>query len=203
MLVFLLKAFGFFFTAYMSFIFTNFLILWLDNQVKLANRQVAYQSIEPLVRRAFSKAHTQFAKLKFWSGKVAEKLIEYQNKRFLYERYNIALNGIINELAYNFESSTNLKLTNKIWVNGWYLYIPITKKISLDLLLGIESYLLGVVSKYTQEFSPDSLTCQNLQNIGWCLVLQLNYEQTAKFNRLARQQEVPQPDDFDEEDEVF
>ncbi|MCI5871655.1 hypothetical protein [Streptococcus orisratti] len=203
MLIFLLKSFSIFFTIYMGLVATNLAILWLDNQVKLSNQQVGYQSFESLVKRAFLNTHIQLAKLKFWSRKGAEKLIEHQNKQLQLERYNIALNGIVNELTYNFESSTNLKLTNKVWFNGWYLYIPITKEISLNLLSEVESYLLGVASKYTQEFSPDSLTCQNLQNIGWCLVLQLNYDQTAKFNRLARQQEIANPNDFDEEDEVF
>ncbi|HHT7814832.1 TPA: hypothetical protein ACT2IF_002227 [Streptococcus suis] len=190
-------------SLYSLLVSANFLILWLDNKVSLANGNMGYTSAETLLRLAFAKSHNQLKRLSSWSKKGAEKLIEHQNKQLQLERYNIALNGIVNELAYNFESSTNLKLTNKVWFNGWYLYIPITKEISLNLLSEVESYLLGVASKYTQEFSPDSLTCQNLQNIGWCLVLQLNYDQTAKFNLLARQQEIANPNDFDEEDEVF
>ena len=57
--------------------------------------------------------------------------------------------------------------------------------------------------KYSLDFAVDSVTCQNLPNIGWCIVVQLNYSKLAKFNRLARQQEVSKPDDFHDEDEVF
>lgn len=190
-------------SLYSLLIGTNFVILWLDNKVSLANGKAGYTSAEPILRLAFAKSHNKLKKISFWSKKGVNKYIEHQHNKLKTERYNTALNGVANELTYNLENDTNLKLTNKTWYNGWYLYIPITKEISLNTLLEIESYLGGVILKYTQEFDVDSVTCQRLPNIGWCIVVQLNSSETAKFNRLARRQEVSPPDDFDEDDEVF
>ena len=190
-------------SLYSLLVSANFLILWLDNKVSLANGNMGYTSAEPLLRLAFAKSHNQLKRLSSLSKKGVDKLIEQQNMRVQLQRYNTALNGIVNELTYNFEGNTNLKLTNSISYNGWYLYIPITKQIIGGELSNVESHLIGVVSKYTSEFTVDAVSCQNLQKIGWCLVVQLNYDEQAKFNRLARQQEVSKPDDFDDKDEVF
>lgn len=203
MLLFIVKILSTLFYLYTLLVSTNFAILWIDNKVNLANGQSGYNSTESILRLAFAKSHSQLKKISFWSKKGVNKYIEYRHDQLKIERYNTTLNAIVNELIYRFENDTNLKLTNQIWYNGWYLYIPITKQTRGNELSDVESYLQGVVSKYSLDFAVDSVTCQNLPNIGWCIVVQLNYSKLAKFNRLARQQEVSKPDDFHDEDEVF
>ncbi|MDQ8693607.1 hypothetical protein RG608_10855 [Streptococcus sp. IsoGale022] len=203
MFLFIVKILTTLFFLYTLLVSTNFAILWIDNKVNIANGQSGYNSTEAILRLAFAKSHNQLKNISFWSKKGINKYIEYQHNQLQIKHYNTALNAIVNELIYRFENDTNFKLTNQIWYNGWYLYIPITKQTRGNELSDVESYLQGVVSKYSLDFAVDSVTCQNLQNIGWCFVVQLNYSELAKFNRIARQQEVSKPDDFHDEDEVF
>lgn len=188
---------------YFTVVASNFAILWIDNKINLSNGKVGYHTNEPILRLAFTESQKQFRKLNRLSKKGISLLVERQNANLKRERHGAALNSILNELIYNFTDHNNLKLTSNIWYNGWYIYCPVSKQISGKQLSDVERYLAGVVAKYTQEFAIDTVTCQNLNGIGWCIIAQLNHAERAKFNQLARQQEVSQPRDFDEDDEVF
>ena len=186
-----------FFMSYLMLISWNIISHWLDS---LTNKK---QKIEDIIYLALQSSNEQVKTIYRFFKKSANKLVELQNKKLQNERFQQAANGVLNELAYNFEQETSLRITNHPWISNNYICIPTTKNANKEKLISLESYLLGVVSKYTIEFSIDSITCQNLNGHGWTILIQLNLSEIANFNRLARKQEIDRSDNFNEDDELF
>ena len=60
----------------------------------------------------------------------------------------------------------------------------------------LENYFIGVISKYTSEFALDVLTVEQVAGAGWIAKFDVKTIEEATYNRMARQTEIKQEEDF-------
>lgn len=205
MVLFVLKALFSVAFLYCGILCVNVLALFLDNQVKISSGQVGYKNYETLVIKAFAKTHKQIKQLGNFAKKGSEYLVAYHAKKLSQQQLGTEVNGIVSEINHNFQQVfERIKMTNYAWFDGNYLYIPISREVEGQVLREVESYLLGVGHKYmTSTWGIDTVECRNINRIGWCILAQFTEGNIARFNRLARSQEVARPNEFQDDDGIF
>ena len=60
----------------------------------------------------------------------------------------------------------------------------------------LEDYFMGVLSKYTDEFALDTLVVELNVGAGWVAKFDVKTIEEATHNRMARQTEMIQEEDF-------
>lgn len=205
MFLFILKSLFSVAILYSGSLCINVLALFLDNQVKISSGQVGYKNYETLVIKATANTHNQIKQLGNYIKKGTGHIVAYQTKKHSQQQLGIEVNGIVAEINHNFQQVfERIKMTNYAGFDGKYLYIPIAKEVEGQKLREIESYLLGVGRKYmTSTWGIDTVECRNINGIGWCVIAQFTDDNIARFNRLARSQEVVRPNDFHDDDGLF
>jgi hypothetical protein len=151
------------------------------NKLKVASLQVLLYQVEMILLLAkfiFNKAQIYFE----------EK--NTQNRKM------IVLQNVVYHLNQNLNRELEIKTVSPSTSNGVGVWIYLVNNLNDDEKFSLENYFIGVISKYTSEFALDVLTVKQVIGAGWVAIFDVKTIEEATYNRMARQTEINQEEDF-------
>ena len=99
-------------------------------------------------------------------------------------------------LNQNLNRDLEIKTVSPSTSNGVGIWIYLVNNLNDDEKFSLENYFIGVISKYTSEFALDVLTIEQVIGAGWVAIFDVKTIEEATYNRMARQTEINQEEDF-------
>ena len=124
----------------------------------------------------------------WWFKKKADEQLQV--------RKGTVLQNVVNHLNQNLSHDLQLKTINPATTGGIDIWVYLANNLNDDEQLSLENYFTGVLSKYTREFALDVLTVELVSGAGWVAKFDVKTIEEATHNRMARQTEIIQEEDF-------
>ena len=125
----------------------------------------------------------------FWQ---LNKTIEKQ----LQARKSTVLQNVVNHLNQNLSHDLQLKTINPATTRGIDVWIYLANNLDTNSQKELEDYFMGVLAKYTNEFALDYMHIEMNVGAGWVAKFDVKTIEEATHNRMARQTEIIQEEDF-------
>ena len=106
------------------------------------------------------------------------------------------LQNVVNHLNQNLSQDLQLKTINPATTGGVDIWVYLANNLDDNDKFSLENYFIGVISKYTSEFALDVLTVEQVAGAGWIAKFDVKTIEEATYNRMARQTEIKQEEDF-------
>ena len=106
------------------------------------------------------------------------------------------LQNVVNHLNQNLSQDLQLKTINPATTGGVDVWVYLVNNLDDNDKFSLENYFIGVISKYTSEFALDVLTVEQVAGAGWIAKFDVKTIEEATYNRMARQTEIKQEEDF-------
>ena len=106
------------------------------------------------------------------------------------------LQNVVNHLNQNLSQDLQLKTINPATTGGVDVWVYLVNNLDDNDKFSLENYFIGVISKYTSEFALDVLTVEQVAGAGWIAKFDVKTIEEATYNRMARQTEIIQEEDF-------
>ena len=106
------------------------------------------------------------------------------------------LQNVVNHLNQNLSHDLQLKTINPATTGGVDVWVYLTNNLNETEKNFLEDYFMGVLSKYTDEFGLDILVVELNAGAGWVAKFDVKTIEEATHNRMARQTEIIQEEDF-------
>lgn len=121
--------------------------------------------------------------------------IYFENKN-TQERKMRVLQNVVHHLNQNLKRDLDIKTVSPSTSNGIDIWIYLTNNLKDSERNSLEDYFSGVLSKYTNEFGLDVLVVEQNLGAGWVAKFDVKTIEEATYNRMARQTEIKQEEDF-------
>lgn len=145
---------------------------------------------------SFEMLLNQFIMLFNISNTLFKKLLEYASNEKLQERKTGVLTNVVNHLNKNLEEELGVKITQPATTGGIDVWVYLANKLDLETENKLENYFSGVLSKYTTEFGLDIMIIEQNSGAGWVAKFDVKENYKATYNRMARQSNVENEEDF-------
>lgn len=124
----------------------------------------------------------------WWFNKKADEQLQV--------RKGTVLQNVVNHLNQNLSHDLQLKTINPATTGGVDVWVYLVNNLDDNDKFSLENYFIGVISKYTSEFALDVLTVEQVAGAGWIAKFDVKTIEEATYNRMARQTEIKQEEDF-------
>ena len=106
------------------------------------------------------------------------------------------LQNIVNHLNQNLSQDLQLKTINPATTGGVDVWVYLANNLDTNSQKELEEYFMGVLAKYTNEFALDYMHIEMNVGAGWVAKFDVKTIEEATHNRMARQTEIIQEEDF-------
>lgn len=120
----------------------------------------------------------------------------YSENQNLKQRKSEALINVVNHLNQTLVQDLGLKITYPATTDGNDVWIYLATNLNESEKTSLEDYFIGVLSKYTTEFALDILIIEQNAGAGWVAKFDVKTIEEATYNRMARQSNVENEEDF-------
>lgn len=127
---------------------------------------------------------------------IFNKFQIYFEEKNTHKRKIIVLQNVVYHLNQNLNRDLEIKTVSPSTSNGVGIWIYLVNNLNDDEKFSLENYFIGVISKYTSEFALDVLTVEQVIGAGWVAIFDVKTIEEATYNRMARQTEINQEEDF-------
>ena len=114
----------------------------------------------------------------------------------LQTRKSIVLKNVVNHLNQTLFQDLGIKTVSPATTGGVDVWVYLTNNLNETEKSSLEDYFMGVLSKYTDEFALDTLVVELNVGAGWVAKFDVKTIEEATHNRMARQTEMIQEEDF-------
>ena len=111
-------------------------------------------------------------------------------------RKGTVLQNVVNHLNQNLSHDLQLKTINPATTRGIDVWIYLANNLDTNSQKELEDYFMGVLAKYTNEFALDYMHIEMNVGAGWVAKFDVKTIEEATHNRMARQTEIIQEEDF-------
>lgn len=106
------------------------------------------------------------------------------------------LQNVVNHLNQNLSQDLQLKTINPATTGGVDVWVYLANNLDTNSQKELEEYFMGVLAKYTNEFALDYMHIEMNVGAGWVAKFDVKTIEEATYNRMARQTEIIQEEDF-------
>lgn len=106
------------------------------------------------------------------------------------------LQNVVNHLNQNLSQDLQLKTINPATTGGVDVWVYLANNLDTNSQKELEEYFMGVLAKYTNEFALDYMHIEMNVGAGWVAKFDVKTIEEATYNRMARQTEIKQEEDF-------
>ena len=106
------------------------------------------------------------------------------------------LQTVVNHLNQNLSQDLQLKTINPATTGGVDVWVYLAHNLDTNSQKELEEYFMGVLAKYTNEFALDYMHIEMNIGAGWIAKFDVKTIEEATYNRMARQTEIIQEEDF-------
>jgi len=106
------------------------------------------------------------------------------------------LQNVVNHLNQNLAHDLQLKTINPATTRGVDVWVYLAHNLDTNSQKELEDYFMGVLAKYTNEFALDYMHLEMHAGAGWVAKFDVKTIEEATHNRMARQTEIIQEEDF-------
>ena len=106
------------------------------------------------------------------------------------------LQNVVNHLNQNLSQDLQLKTINPATTGGVDVWVYLANNLDTNSQKELEEYFMGVLAKYTNEFALDDMHIEMNVGAGWVAKFDVKTIEEATYNRMARQTEIIQEEDF-------
>lgn len=124
----------------------------------------------------------------WWFNKKADEQLQV--------RKGTVLQNVVNHLNQNLSHDLQLKTINHATTRGIDVWIYLANNLDTNSQKELEEYFMGVLAKYTNEFALDYMHIEMNVGAGWVAKFDVKTIEEATYNRMARQTELIQEEDF-------
>ncbi len=114
----------------------------------------------------------------------------------LQTRKSIVLKNVVNHLNQTLFQDLGIKTVSPATTGGVDVWVYLTNNLNETEKSSLEDYFMGVLSKYTDEFALDTLVVELNVGAGWVAKFDVKTIEEATHNRMVRQTEIIQEEDF-------
>jgi hypothetical protein len=124
----------------------------------------------------------------WWLKKKADEQLQ--------DRKATILQNVVNHLNQNLSQDLQLKTVNPATTGGVDIWVYLANNLDINSQKELEDYFMGVLAKYTNEFALDYMHLEMHAGAGWVAKFDVKTIEEATHNRMARQTEIIQEEDF-------
>jgi len=124
----------------------------------------------------------------WWFNKKADEQLQV--------RKGTVLQNVVNHLNQNLSHDLQLETINPATTRGIDVWLYLANNLDTNSQKELEDYFMGVLAKYTNEFALDYMHIEMNVGAGWVAKFDVKTIEEATHNRMARQTEIIQEEDF-------
>ena len=173
----------------------NILYIFLKRQFLIVSDEVVKRN-EKLWEQSLLLTGKQVKIITTLIRNVTIWLLKKKADEQLQARKATILQNVVNHLNQNLFHDLQLKTINPATTGGVDVWVYLVNNLDDNDKFSLENYFIGVISKYTSEFALDVLTVEQVAGAGWIAKFDVKTIEEATYNRMARQTEIKQEEDF-------
>ena len=170
------------------YIFLKRQFLIVSDEVVKRNEKLWEQSLL-LTGKQVKIITTLFRNVTIW-------LLKKKADEQLQARKTTILQNVVNHLNQNLSHDLQLKTINPATTGGVDIWVYLANNLDINSQEELEDYFMGVLAKYTNEFALDYMHIEMNAGAGWIAKFDVKTIEEATYNRMARQTEIKQEEDF-------
>ena len=173
----------------------NVLFIYLKRQFLIVSDEVVKRN-EKLWEQCLLLTGKQVKIITTLIQNITIWLLKKKADEQLQARKATVLQNVVNHLNLNLFHDLQLKTINPATTGGVDVWVYLVNNLDDNDKFSLENYFIGVISKYTSEFALDVLTVEQVAGAGWIAKFDVKTIEEATYNRMARQSEIKQEEDF-------
>ena len=173
----------------------NVLFIYLKRQFLIVSDEVVKRN-EKLWEQCLLLTGKQVKIITTLIRNITIWLLKKKADKQLQARKATVLQNVVNHLNQNLFHDLQLKTINPATTGGVDVWVYLVNNLDDNDKFSLENYFIGVISTYTSEFALDVLTVEQVAGAGWIAKFDVKTIEEATYNRMARQTEIKQEEDF-------